>query len=83
MKQVNLFGAEFKQDESEKKYSSKIEAPVYEPKNKQPHILELLNNSKTNRIINEINNSNIIEINSYYYLIDDNYFYQFLNNTTQ
>lgn len=58
MKQVNLFGAYFK-DETEKKYSSKIEAPVYEPKNRKPHILELMNNSKTNRIINEINSSNV------------------------
>lgn len=59
MKQVNLFGTEFKPDEDEKKYSSKIEAPVYEPKNKKPHILELMNDSKTKRIINEINNSNV------------------------
>lgn len=58
MKQVNLFGAEFK-DETKKKYSSKIEAPVYEPKNAKPHILELMNNSKTNRIINGINNSDL------------------------
>ena len=36
MKQVNLFGNEFKQDENEKKYSSKIDAPIYEPKNVKP-----------------------------------------------
>lgn len=59
MKQVNLFGAEFKPDESENKYSSKIEAPVYEPKNKQPHILELANSARTNRLITEINNSTL------------------------
>lgn len=61
MKQVNLFGSEFKEDESEKKYSSKIEAPIYEPKNKKPHILELADLSKTNRLINEIKNSVIPE----------------------
>ena len=59
MKQVNLFGTEFKPDESENKYSSKIQAPVYEPKNKKPHLLELLNDSKTKRIIREIENSNV------------------------
>lgn len=59
MKQINLFGSEFKENEEEKKYSSKIEAPIYEPKNQKPHILELMNNSKTNRIINEINSSNL------------------------
>jgi hypothetical protein len=60
MKQVDLFGSEFK-DNSEKKYSSKIEAPVYEPKNKKPHILELFDNAKTNRIVTEIESSSIEE----------------------
>ena len=59
MKQRNLFGCEHKQDESEKKYSSKIEAPIYEPKNSKPHILELLDNSKTNRLMRDIDNSNL------------------------
>src|SRR3990167_823885 len=61
MKQINLFGTEFKPYETENKYSSKIQAPVYEPKNKKPHLLELLNDGKTKRIINEINNSNVPE----------------------
>lgn len=60
MRQIDLFGNEFK-PEAENKYSSKIQAPIYEPKNKQPHILELLDDSKTKRIINEINSSNIPE----------------------
>ena len=59
MKQHNLFGSEHKQDESDKKYSSKIEAPIYEPKNSKPHILELLDNSKTNRLMRDIDNSNL------------------------
>ncbi len=59
MKQINLFGNEFKPDEEEKKYSTKIEAPIYEPKNKKPHILELANTEKTVRLIREINNSNL------------------------
>lgn len=56
MKQYNLLG---KPDEEEKKYSSKIEAPIYEPKNKKPHLLELCDKSKTHRLIREIDNSNL------------------------
>lgn len=59
MKQVNLFGNEFAPNLNKQKYSSKIEAPIYEPKNKKPHILELFDNSKTNRIINEVNSSTL------------------------
>ena len=36
MKQYNLFGK--KKQEEDKKYTSKIKAPIYEPKNKKPHI---------------------------------------------
>ena len=59
MKQVNLFGSEFKKDDTENKYSSKIEAPIYEPKNKKPHILELIDKSKTHRLMREIEESNL------------------------
>jgi len=60
MKQFDLFGQEFapKQDE---KYTSKIKAPIYEPKNRKPYTLELFDNSKSKRIIREINNSNVSE----------------------
>lgn len=57
MKQFTIFDKE--NDGAEKKYSAKIEAPIYEPKNKKPHILELCDKSKTNRLINEINASNL------------------------
>jgi hypothetical protein len=57
MKQTTLFEAETSTDE--KKYTTKIEAPIYEPKNKQPHLLELFDMSKTNRLIREIKISNI------------------------
>jgi hypothetical protein len=60
MKQGNLFGQEFAPS-SEGKYTSKIKAPVYEPKNKKPHILELYDNSKTKRLIQQINNADISE----------------------
>lgn len=69
MKQINLFGGEFKNDEIEKKYSSKIEAPIYEPKNKKPHIFELVDKSKTYRLIREIENSNL-SIEEKTFLID-------------
>jgi hypothetical protein len=54
MKQGNLFGQEFAPKEEDQKYSSKIEAPIYEPKNVKPHILELCNKEKTRRLIREI-----------------------------
>jgi hypothetical protein len=59
MKQINLFGSEFQQDDNEKKYSSKIEAPIYEPKNVKPHILELVNKEKTHRLMREIDSSSL------------------------
>ena len=59
MKQVNLFKKSEVGDVSEQKYSSKIEAPVYEPKNKKPHILELCNKEKTHRLLRKIDSSNL------------------------
>jgi hypothetical protein len=59
MKQTNLFGQEFAPNQDEQKYSSKIEAPIYEPKNKQPHLLELCDKSKTHRLMKEIEASNL------------------------
>ncbi len=58
MKQTNLFGTEFK-DKTEKKYTSKVEAPIYEPKNKKPHVLELCDKTKSKRLVNEIESSNL------------------------
>jgi len=59
MKQVNLFGQEFAPKQEDQKYSLKIESPIYEPKNKKPHILELCDKSKTHRLIKEIEASNL------------------------
>jgi hypothetical protein len=59
MKQVNLFGQEFAPNQDEQKYSSKIEAPIYEPKNKKPHLMELVDKSKTHRLIREIDKSSL------------------------
>ena len=55
MKQIDLFGKE--KDDGE--YTKKIETPIYEPKNKQPHILELINRQKAQRLSNKIKSSNL------------------------
>ena len=60
MKQYNLFGNEITESKDEK-YTSKIKAPIYEPKNIKPNILELYDNSKTKRLIQQIINANISE----------------------
>lgn len=58
MKQVNMFKREVSTDKEEK-YTIKIEAPVYEPKNKKPFILELYDKTKTSKLINEIKGSSL------------------------
>ena len=60
MKQSDLFGDEFLSTE-DKKYTSKIEIPIYEPKNKKPFVLELYDTMKSNRLINEIQTSTVSE----------------------
>jgi hypothetical protein len=60
MKQLDLFGNEIK-PEVDAKYTSKIKAPIYEPKNRKPNIIELVDKSKANRLIQEIKTSNISE----------------------
>lgn len=57
MKQINMFGNV--DNGEEKKYSSKIEAPIYEPKNKKPHIGELCDKSKAHRLMREIDDSKL------------------------
>jgi hypothetical protein len=57
MKQFNMFGT--LENQEDKKYTTKIEAPIYEPKNQKPHILELYDNQKTKRLIREIDSSSL------------------------
>ena len=59
MKQFNLFN-ESKSDDSNK-YTKKIKAPIYEAKNRKPHVLELYDRSKTQLLINKINCLDIAE----------------------
>lgn len=58
MKQINMFGDEFAPTE-QGSYSSKIDTPIYQPKNIKPHPLELCNREKANRLIREIENSSV------------------------
>jgi hypothetical protein len=51
MKQITLFPSE---ETEEKKYTAKIEAPIYEPKGQPPHLLMLCDDSKTRRLIAKI-----------------------------
>lgn len=63
-----MFGEEFAPKE-DIKYTSKIAAPIYEPKNKKPHVLELYDKSKTQRLIREIDACNL-PIEEKMFLID-------------
>jgi hypothetical protein len=54
MKQFTMFEPE--QSEA-KKYSAKIEAPIYEPKKAAPDVRALCNNGKTFTLIREIDES--------------------------
>jgi hypothetical protein len=58
MKQLTMFKSE---EEDKESYSSKIEAPVYEPKNKPPHLLELCDDSKAKKLVREIDQSDLRE----------------------
>jgi hypothetical protein len=52
------------EDESqghEQKYSKKIEAPIYEPSHRKPHLLTLCDQTKTRRMIQEINAADLPE----------------------
>lgn len=55
----DLFGCEVSDGDEGEVYTKKIVTPIYMPRNKKPYILELFDNSKTIRLINEIKNSNI------------------------
>jgi hypothetical protein len=58
MTQFTMFAEE---ETAEKKYSAKIEAPVYEPKQAKPHLMTLCDYSKTGALIREIDASELPE----------------------
>jgi len=53
-KQANLFG---QLEQTDTIYSKNIKAPTYEPSNKKPHLIELLDSTKTKQLIREIEDS--------------------------
>lgn len=53
-RQVNLFG---QSEQTDTTYSKNIKAPTYEPSNKKPHLLELVDTAKTKQLIKEIEES--------------------------
>ena len=48
-------------DDEPQKYTSTIKASIYEPKNQKPHIMLLCDDSKTKRLIAEIDESSLPE----------------------
>lgn len=56
MKQLTMFEPE---STGERKYCAKIEAPIYEPKNHQPHILTLCDDGKAKCLVREIEDSSL------------------------
>lgn len=61
--EYDLFGeiVDYKESGGGQKYTTKVETPIYEPKSKCPHILELVNSEKAKRMIREIERANISE----------------------
>lgn len=61
MKQFNIFGEIESNEVGENNYTQKLETVIYKPRNKCPHILELVDTLKSSTLINRINNSNLKE----------------------
>jgi transcriptional regulator of acetoin/glycerol metabolism len=61
MKNFGLLGSEFASKEEDSKYTKKIKAPIYEPKNKCPHILDLVSDAKAYKLTREIQRSGVSE----------------------
>lgn len=57
--QSDLFGENTKKDLLDDKYTSKIKAPIYIPKQRNPSVYELIDKSKSEFLIAEIKKSNI------------------------
>lgn len=47
------------QNKSERKYSSKIEAPIYEPSHAKPHLMLLCDQTKVKKLLHEIDASGL------------------------
>jgi hypothetical protein len=51
----------FEAPDDKSSYTKKINAPIYEPKNRKPHSIECYDRAKTVRLIEEINSSTLDE----------------------
>lgn len=60
VKQGQLFDGEFG-TKLNTQYTSKIKIPTYEPRGVMPSVFDLVGNSKTKTLINEIHKSNVSE----------------------
>lgn len=60
MKQINMFPQE-ESTEAESRYTSKVEAPIYEPKQRQPHVFECFDKSKAIELLSKIERSAVSE----------------------
>ena len=69
MKQSDLFSADFVDPADNEKYTKKIQIPIYEPKNIKPNVIELVDKSKANRLIYEINSAGL-GIDETYFLLE-------------
>jgi hypothetical protein len=78
-RQASLFGGELEPDTEESKYSTKVEAPVYQPRGKKPHILELVDMAKTNSLVREICASSEISQEERQFLLDAAYRHSVFN----
>lgn len=58
-KQIDMFGGEYAPNKENQKYSTNVQSPIYEPKNKCPHLIELCDKSKTHRLMKEIEVSSV------------------------
>jgi hypothetical protein len=62
MKQQDLFGFEpIELSESEKKYSRKVDTPIYTPRGRNTSIFECYDNQKYLRMVRQIESSNLKE----------------------
>ena len=62
MEDLDLFGNPVYDVNTSDKYTSKVDTPIYEPKSRCPHILELVDSEKVKRMIMKINNSNVSDM---------------------
>ncbi len=61
-KQLNIFGEEIQQEEQEeKKYSVKVNTPIYEPSGRPVNLLECYDHQKYLRMCHRIDKSNVSE----------------------